>query len=177
MREQNSLPRGCHLPPPKPHRETSHGAIMAGDTCKAPGGQDGGGGWGGENDTSGFPIFSICFKDHWLFPWPLCWELLVVFAGGLVCGKAWAPTYHCPLLADGHEHIPSPLSSPCVFWVLMPLEEGRCLGQESGGAGPRPACLKQWPRAVSGCAALKSHPVFLECVSDTLGFKDLLGKK
>lgn len=84
--------------------------------------------------------------------------------------RPWALTYHCPLLADGHKHIPSPLSSPCVFWVLIPLEEKKevwvpdLLVQNSGQG----LCV--------AVETSKSTLCSLRCVSDTLGFKDLLGK-
>lgn len=113
------------------------------------------------NDTSGVPdllhllqrplVISVaprlgpaCYLCRWL------WSV----------ERPWALTYHCPLLADGHKHILAPLSSPCAFWVLIPLEERK--SQESGGVGPRPAPSKQGPRAICGCRALKIHPVLTE---------------
>ena len=106
MREQVILPRGCHLPPPRHPEKTSHGAITAGHTCKAPQGPDAE--W---HTQQGFPAISICCKDHWLFLWPLCRGHLLSLQVAWSVERPWTLTYHCPLLASGHEHIPSPQSS------------------------------------------------------------------
>lgn len=101
MKERIFLPRGCYLPALKTRGETSRETIMASDSCKVPQAQD------GEWHIRGSQPRSAAKTTGYIHS-PSAQDITIL-AGGLVHGKTMALTYDCPLLATGHEYIPSPL--------------------------------------------------------------------
>lgn len=101
MREWILLPRGCSLPAPKTHMETSHSALMDGDTCKAQRGE------AGEWHPRGFRPSQSAAKTTGYFRGPSpAGKAPSVLAGGLVCGKTLGTDLPLPPTGRGPRAYP-----------------------------------------------------------------------